>query len=145
LEYATPNKRSSAPLLDPTNNVLAAVFMDVMGSSVRAGELLGVPRPKSDEVRNENQRIRKSAGLGRQLLHHYYGKEEWEQMVARMRGYLAWWDQIRAIEDPKEQVLALVAKANGTSVSMERDRAEADGFGTSGRQPIGWKARRRCS
>jgi hypothetical protein len=129
LEHVTPNKgKALAPLENPTDNVRAAVFSDVMRSTRRAGEMLGVPLPSSDEDRHENQTVRQRAKLGRELLHYFYGKEEWERKVARMRGYLAWWDGFNNIENPKEQVLALVAKARGTSTEFEKQRANDDGF-----------------
>jgi len=129
LEHVTPNKRKAfVPLENPIDNVRAVVFSDVLGSSGRAGELLGIPRPKSDLDRHENQTVRKRAKLGRELLYYVYESEEWEQKVTRMRGYLAWWDEFKAIEDPKEQVLALVARARGTTTEVEKHRAKNDGF-----------------
>ena len=129
LEYATPkNKKATAPLKNPSHNVRAAVFMDVMGSSRRAGELLGVPLPTSDKDRHENQTVRQRAKLGRELLHQHFGKAGWEAMAARIREHLGWWDYFNAIEGEKEQVYALVAKARGTSAADERRRAEGDGF-----------------
>jgi hypothetical protein len=70
LEYASPDRRKSLPPLKrPRRNVQAAVFCDMMRSSRRAGELLGIPLPPSDEVRNENQTVRQMAKRGRELLY----------------------------------------------------------------------------
>ncbi len=129
LEYAAPDKRKAfPPLKNPRRNIQAAVFCDVMGSSRRAGELLGVPLPRSDEVRHENQTVRTMAEPGRKLLCSYFGEAEWKTKVARMREYWRWWEQYNSLDDPKEQVYALLAKARGTSPEQERLFAEQDGF-----------------
>ena len=128
LDHVTPrNKVAKKPRINPLANVRAAVFTDIMNSR-RAGQLLGIPLPDSDKNRHENQTVRQSAVLGRQLLHYHYGEAEWQMKAARMRGYIAWWDQFYSIEDVREQVHALVAKARGTSAMDEKRRAEQDGF-----------------
>jgi hypothetical protein len=129
LEYAAPDKRKSLPpLKNPGRNVQAAVFSDVLGSTRRAGELLGIPLPPSDEVRNENQTVRTMAKLGRELLCRYFGEAEWKTKVERMREYWRWWEQFNSLDDPKEQIYALLAKACGTSPEHKRLSAEKDGF-----------------
>ncbi len=104
------------------------MFSEVMGSTRRAGELLEVPLPKSDEARNENQTVRKMANRGRQLLRECFDDAEWRVKVERMRGYREWWEWYESLVDPKEQVYALLAKARGTSAEHERALAEEDGF-----------------
>jgi hypothetical protein len=129
LEYASPDKRKSfPPLKNPRRNVQAAVFCDVMRSSRRAGELLDIPLPPSDEVRHENETVRMRAEPGRKLLCSYFGEAEWKTKVERMREYWRWWEQYNSLDDPKEQIYALLAKACGTSPEHERFSAEKDGF-----------------
>jgi hypothetical protein len=129
LEYAAPDKgKSFPPLKNPRLYVQAAVFSDVMRSSCRAGELLGIPPTPSDADRNENQNVRKKAKWGREFLHGYFGEKGWKIKVERMREYRLWWEGFEALDDPKEQVFALLAKANGTSPGHERLLAEEEGF-----------------
>jgi hypothetical protein len=128
LEYATPGgKKAYPPLRNPLENVQAAVFSDVMRSSKRAGELLGVPLPSSDAFRNENQTIRQRAKLGRELLHYYFGEAKWNTKVARVREYRRWWAWYESL-DNKDGMYALLAKARKTSLEQEKRAAEEDGF-----------------
>jgi hypothetical protein len=128
LEYATPGgKKASPPLRNPLENVRAAVFSDVMNSSKRAGELLGIPLPSGDAVRNENQTVRKRAELGRKLLHYYSGEAEWNTKLARMREYRRWWVWYESLNN-KDGFYALLAKARKTSLEHEKLAAEKDGF-----------------
>lgn len=130
LEYAKPDTaRAANPLKEPTAKVRAAVFSDMLNSTRRAGELLGVPVPQKDQDRHENQTIRKSANLGRALLYEYYGKSEYEAKIVRMRRYHHWWERYDAIEDPREQMYVLLAEAQGTSTDHEKRLAFEDGFG----------------
>jgi hypothetical protein len=129
LEYAAPDKRKARPPLEnPSHNVRAAVFTAMSGSSRRAGELLGIPLPPSDEVKHENETVRTAAKQGRELLIHYFGEAEWKAKVERMREYRRWWEYLESIDDSKEQFYAMLAKACGTSLEHERLRAERDGF-----------------
>jgi hypothetical protein len=129
LEYAAPDKRKAfPPLKNPRRNVQAAVFCDVICSSRRAGELLGIPLPPSDEVRHENETVRMMAKPGRELLCSYFGEAEWKTKVERMREYWRWWEQFNSLDDPKEQIYALLAKACGTLPEHERLYAEKDNF-----------------
>jgi hypothetical protein len=45
-----------------------------------------------------------------------------------MREYHQWWQQFKSLDDPKEQIYFLLAKARGTSPEQERLSAETDGF-----------------
>jgi hypothetical protein len=129
LEYAAPNKHKAIPpLKDPQLNVRAAVLTDVMCSTRRAGELLGVALPRSDQDRRENQTIRRMAKLGHELLHGYFGEAEWKTMVERMREHRRWWEQWEALDEPRVQFYALLAKARGTSPKQERLDGEGNGF-----------------
>ena len=129
LEYAKPDTaRAARPLKGPTDKVKAAVFSDLLNSTRRAGELLEVPIPRNDQDRHENQTIRKRAKLGRDLLHAYYGTSEYEAMIDRMRRYHRWWKRFDLIEDPKEQMYALLAEARGSSADHEKRHASQDGF-----------------
>jgi hypothetical protein len=127
MEYATPNKKAVPPMKNLEAKISAAVFTDMMNSTRRAGELLGVPH--TDEgTRYENQRIRKRAELGRGLLYNYFGESEYAAKIECMQRYHRWWIWYGTIEDPKEQVYLLLAEAQGTSAEHEKLRASADGF-----------------
>jgi hypothetical protein len=127
LEYARPDKAKAVPpRKSPTLQVRAAVFSDMLKSTRRAGELLGVPQ--KDKTRYENQRVRQMAKLGRILLHEYYGRSEYEAIIVRMQRYHRWWKWFDSIEDPREQMYVLLAEAQGTSVKAEQLRAAEDGF-----------------
>ncbi len=129
LEHAGSGKHKPyPPLRNPRHNVLAAVFRDVLGSTNRAGELLGVPCSRGDEDRDENQRVRKAADLGRELLLYYFGEEEWRLRVERMGEYRKWWEHFESINTPEEEFFALLAKARGTSPEDEKHFASKDGF-----------------
>lgn len=129
LEYAAPDKPNAVPPhKDPRADVQAAVFSAVMGGTRRAGELLDLPLPHSDADRHENQTVRKMANRGRELLRMHFGETEWKNMVERMRVYREWWEWYESVDDPKDQVYALLAKASGTSAEHERASAEEDGF-----------------
>lgn len=130
LEYAKPDKsKAIAPIKQPTQKVRAAVFSDMLGSTAAAGALLGVPGvPDNDKIKHDNQTVRKRAKIGRALLHDYYDKLEYEAMIGRMKRYRRWWKWFSSIEDPKEQMYALLATVQGTSVEYERLRAAADCF-----------------
>lgn len=144
LEYAKPDKsKAIPPIKQPTYKVRAAVFSDMLGSTVAAGELLGVPGvPDNDKIKHDNQTVRKRAKIGRALLHDYYGKPEYEAMIGRMKRYRRWWKWFSSIEDPKEQMYALLAAVQGTSVEDERLRAAADGFAEKLEEWIGVVERR---
>ena len=130
LEYAKPDTaRAANPIKGPTAKVRAAVFSDILNSTQRAGELLGIPVPQKDHDRHENQTVRKRARLARALLHEYYGKSEYEAKIVRMRRYHRWWKRYDAIEDPREQMYVLLAEARGTSMDYEKRLASEDGFG----------------
>jgi hypothetical protein len=130
LEYSAPDKHKALPpLRKPLQNIRAAVFSDVMRSSRRAGELLDIPLPPGDEFRHENETVRKMAKLGRELLCGYFGEGEWTTKVQRMREHRQWWERFETLlDDPKEQIYALLAKARGTTSERERLSAETDGF-----------------
>jgi hypothetical protein len=127
LEYATPKRKALPPLRYPLDNVRAAVFCDVIGSR-DAGDLLQVPLSPGDECKYENQTARKMAKSGRELLCSYFGEAEWKIKVERMREYRRWWEKFESLEDSKDQIYALLAKAHGTSREFERLRGENDGF-----------------
>jgi hypothetical protein len=126
MEYATPHRKAVPPLKNVEDKIRAAVFSDMMKSTRRAGELLGVPC--KDNVRHENQVVRKRAKLGRELLHNYFGESEYAALIECMQRYHRWWIWYGTIEDPKEQVYVLLAEAQGTSAEHEKLRASADGF-----------------
>ena len=129
LEYAGPDKaKPLPPLKDPCHDVRAAVFTDMLRSTRRAGKLLSIPHPPSDEARHENQTVRNAANRGRELLVYYFGEAEWNAKVERMREYRRWWEYLESIDDSKEQFYEMLAKAYGTSFEHERLRAEGDGF-----------------
>jgi hypothetical protein len=129
LEYAAPDRDKPIPWLKyPLLYVRAAVFTDVISNSCRVGELLGITPSPSDAVRNQNQNVRTKAKWGRELLQAYFGETEWRIKVERMREYRRWWEQYEALDDPKEQIYALLAKAGGTTPERERFFAEQDGF-----------------
>jgi len=128
LEYAAPDKLKALPPLEhPSRNIKAAAFSDVVGTR-RAGELLGIPPPRSDEVRNENQTVRKMAKPGRELLREYFGEAEWKTKLQRMRRNRRWWERWESLDDPREQIYALLAKARDSSLEHEKVSAEEDGF-----------------
>lgn len=130
LEYAKPDTaRATPPLKEPTAKVRAAVFSDMLKSTWRAGELLGVPVARKDQERHENQTVRKRAELGRALLYDYYGKSEYEVIIDRIRRNHRWWKRFDIIEDLKEQMYVLLAGARGTSADHEKRLASGDGFG----------------
>jgi hypothetical protein len=126
MEYATPHRKAVSPLKNLQDKVRAAVFLDMMKSTRRAGELLGVPC--KDETRHENQVVRKRAKLGRELLHNHYGESEYEAIIECMQRYHRWWKWFGTIEDTKEQMYVLLAEAQGTLTDLEKLRASADGF-----------------
>jgi hypothetical protein len=128
LEYGTPTKKAMPPLEEVDKKVRAAAFSDVLGSSKRVGDLLDIPLAPSDKARNENQRVRKMAKLGRELLYNYFGEEGWKIKVERMREYHQWWRLCESLDDPKDQFYALLAKACGTFPEHERANAEKDGL-----------------
>src|SRR5215218_3062312 len=126
MEYATPHRKAVPPLRNVEDRIRAAVFSDMMKSTRRAGELLGVPC--KDMVRHENQVVRKRAKLGRELLHNYFGESEYEAIIDRVQRYHRWWKWFGTIEDPKEQMYVLLAEAHGTLTDREKRRASEDGF-----------------
>jgi hypothetical protein len=127
MEYATPHKKAVPPIKNLQAKIRAAVFSDMMNSTHRAGELLGVPN-KDEGTRYENQLIRKRAELGRGLLYDYFGESEYAAIIECMQRYHRWWKWYGTIEDPKEQMYVLLAEAQGTSADHEKLRASADGF-----------------
>lgn len=128
LEYAgLGTSRAVPPRKKPALKVRAAVFSDILRSTRRAGELLGIPH-KDKVARYENQRVRKMAKIGRDLLHDYYGKSEYEAKIERIQRYYGWWKWFSSIEDPKEQMYILLAEAHGTSAEVEKLRGDEDGF-----------------
>ena len=129
LENATPTRAKAVPpLKDVDLKVEAAVFSDMLQSTRRAGELLGVPNKDKTRIKHENQTVRKRAQAGRTLLHDYYGKSEYEAIIKRLQRYHRWWAWFDSIEDPAEQMYTLIAEANGTSAAHEQSRAAEDGF-----------------
>ena len=127
MEYATPHKKAVPPIKNLQAKIRAAVFSDMMKSTRRAGELLGVPN-KDEGTRYENQLIRKRAELGRELLHNYYGESEYAAKIECMQRNHRWWKWYGTIGDPKEQMYVLLAEAQGTSADHEKLHASADGF-----------------
>jgi len=128
LEYARPDTpRAVPPRKELALKVRAAVFSDILKSTRRAGELLGIPH-KDKVARHENQRVRKMAKIGRDLLHDYYGKSEYEAKIERIQRYYGWWKWFSSIEDPKEQMYILLAEVHGTSAELEKRRGNEDGF-----------------
>jgi hypothetical protein len=129
LEYAAPRRyKALPPLKNPRRKVQAAVFCDVMSSSRRAGELLGIPVAPSDKDKYQNQTVRAMAKPGRELLCNYFGVAGWKAKVERMREYWRWWERFNSLDDPKEQMYALLAKARGTSPEQEKLLSARDGF-----------------
>jgi len=127
MEYATPHKKAVPPIKNLQAKIRAAVFSDMMNSTRRAGELLGVPN-KDEGTRYENQLIRKRAELGRGLLYDYFGESEYAALIECMQRYHRWWKWYGTIEDPKEQTYVLLAEAHGTLTDREKRRASEDGF-----------------
>lgn len=129
LEYARPDTaKAVVPLKEPALKVMAAVFSDMLKSTPRAAEILGVPSTKTDRTKGENGTVKTRAKLGRELLHDYYGKSAYEAMIERMQRYHRWWKWFSSIEDPKEQMYILLAEAHGTSAELEKRRGDKDGF-----------------
>jgi hypothetical protein len=137
LQHSSPGKKKAKiPRVNPDRDVKAAILSDVMDlSSLDIAETLGFERvwkdpPKpwtlSDEKKRENATARTAAERGRELLRHFYGAEEWQQKVARMRALRAEW---LALENqPRAQVYYLLAEARGTSIEAEERKALQDGF-----------------
>ncbi len=141
LQYAAPDRHKAIPPIKGiVHKVRAAVFSDVLKSTRRAGEILGVAG--KDKIKHENQTVRKRAMTGRALLHGYYGKSEYEAMVARMQQYHHWWKWFDSIEDPREQMYVLLAEARGTSAEHEQLRAADDGFAEKLEEWVGVVERR---
>jgi hypothetical protein len=130
LWYSTPNKNKAvSPVKDPQRDVRAAVLQDLFDlSTLRIGEIMWFKAPSElDRARkHENAAVRAAAQRGRELLHYYFGVDEWRQKVERVRALRRQW---RELEDlPKGQVYYLLAECHGTSIDEEEKSALQDGF-----------------
>jgi hypothetical protein len=129
LWYSTPESHNRAvqPIKAPQRDAKAAVLQDVHGlSTLKIGDTLGFKAPSDPHVKRENLAVAAAARRGRELLHYYFGVEEWRQKAERMRALRAKWLEIGG--QPKKQVYYLLAEQKGTSLEVEEAAATQDGF-----------------
>ena len=129
LSYSTPENHNRAvpPIKAPQRDVKAAVLQDAHGlSTLRIGEILNFDTPSDPHIKRENRAVAKAAQRGRELLHYYFGAEEWWQKAERMRALRAKWLDIG--DQPKKQIYYLLGERRGTSLEAEEAAAIQDGF-----------------
>jgi hypothetical protein len=131
LRYSSPEKHNRAipPIRHPARDVTAAVLQDVFGlSTLEIGETLHFKAPSDlhKMVKREHATVRAAAQRGRELLHYYFGVEEWRQKAERMRALRAKWLEIG--DQPKKQIYYLLGERRGTSLEVEEAAAIQDGF-----------------
>jgi hypothetical protein len=115
-------------LIEP-RDVTVAVLQDVFGlSTLEIGETLRFKAPSDlDKMRKrEHATVRAAAQRGRELLHYYFGVEEWRQKAERMRALRTRWLEIG--NQPKKQIYYLLGEHRGTSLEAEEAAAIQDGF-----------------
>ena len=122
LWYSSPEKHNRAvpPIRNPTRDVTVAVLQDVFGqSTLEIGETLRFKAPSDLDkmVKREHATVRAAAQRGRELLHYYFGVEEWRQKAERMRALRTRWLEIG--DQPKKQIYYLLAEHRGTSLEEE--------------------------
>jgi hypothetical protein len=131
LWYSSPKKHNRAvpPIRHPARDVTAAVLQDVFGqSTLEIGETLRFKAPSDLDkmVKREHATVRAAAQRGRDLLHYYFGVEEWRQKAERMRALRIQWLEID--DQPKKQIYYLLGERRGTSLKEEEAAAIQDGF-----------------
>jgi hypothetical protein len=131
LWYSTPENHNRAvpPIKDPQRDVKAAVLQDVHDlSTLEIGDTLRFKAPSDlDKARKrENAAVRAAAQRGRELLHYYFGAEEWRQKAERMHDLRARWLELE--DQPKKQIYYLLAEHKGTSLEVEEAAGIQDGF-----------------
>jgi hypothetical protein len=131
LWYSSPEKHNRAvpPIRNPMRDVTVAVLQDVFGlSTLEIGETLRFKAPSDlDKMRKrEHATVRAAAQRGRELLHYYFGVEEWRQKAERMRALRTRWLEIG--DQPKKQIYYLLGEHRGTSLEAEEAAAIQDGF-----------------
>ncbi len=131
LWYSSPEKHNRAvpPIRHPARDVTVAVLQDVFGlSTLEIGETLRFKAPSDlDKMRKrEHATVRAAAQRGRELLHYYFGVEEWRQKAERMRALRTRWLEIG--DQPKKQIYYLLGERRGTSLEEEEAAAIQDGF-----------------
>ena len=131
LWYSSPEKHNRAvpPIRHPVRDVTVAVLQDVFGlSTLEIGETLQFKAPSDlDKMRKrEHATVRAAAQRGRELLHYYFGVEEWRQKAERIRALRTRWLEIG--DQPKKQIYYLLGERRGTSLEAEEAAAIQDGF-----------------
>jgi hypothetical protein len=128
--YSDPKKNKAVPSVrDPQRDVKATVLRDVFDlNTFRIGEILWFKSPSDLEKQRKHElaAVRVAAQRGRELLHYYFGAEEWRQKVRRIRALRTLWFELD--NQPKKQVYYLLAERNGTSLEEEEAAATQDGF-----------------
>jgi hypothetical protein len=87
LEFGTghPRKKVRSAVKDAALDVKLAEIHDLRGSSyVELGQKFGIPQTKHDELKGDNQAVRKKVERGRKLLNEAFDGG-WEAEVARRR------------------------------------------------------------
>jgi hypothetical protein len=131
LWYSTPenHKKAVPPIRNPTRDVTAAVLQDVFGlSTLKIGETLRFKAPSDPHIKHENRAVAAAAQRGRELLHFYFGAEEWKQKAERIRALRALWFKLDEDDQVKKQVYYLLGERKGTSLEVEEAAAMRDGF-----------------
>jgi len=131
LWYSSPEKQNRAvpPITHLARDVTVAVLQDVFGlSTLEIGETLRFKPPSDlDKMRKrEHATVRVAAQRGRELLHYYFGVEEWRQKAERMCALRTQWLEIS--DQPKKQIYYLLGERRGTSLEAEEAAAIQDGF-----------------
>jgi hypothetical protein len=98
LWYSDADKtKEIPPVKDPQRDIRAAVLQDAFGlSTLRIGEVLGFDPPFDLERQRKGElaAVRVAAQRGRELLHYYFGADEWTQKAARIRALRALWFEL---------------------------------------------------
>jgi hypothetical protein len=129
LSYSSPENHNRAvpPIKAPQRDVKAVVLQDVHGlSTLEIGDTLSFKPPSEPRIKHENRAVAVAAQRGRELLHYYFGAEEWRQKAERMRALRAKWLEIG--DQPKKQIYYLLGERRGTSLEVEEAAAIQDGF-----------------
>jgi hypothetical protein len=130
LWYSDAKKRKAVPpVRDPQRDVRAAVLQDVFDvDTFQIGEILLFDAPSELEKRRKRElaAVRVAARRGRELLHYYFGVEEWEAKVERIRALRRLWFELD--DQPKKRIHYLLAEHRGTSLEEEEAAATRDGF-----------------
>ena len=129
LWHSTPESpnRAVPQMKTPQRDVKAAVLQDAFGlGTLQIGDTLGFKAPSDPDIKRENRAVATAAQRGRELLHYYFGVEEWRQKAERMRALRAKWLEIG--DQPKKQIYYLLGERRGTSLEMEEAAAIQDGF-----------------